>query len=183
MIGEWEQWQGGGPNPWPPLVVVVVVKNQEKKKPGTEQPLAYICFCKGHRQSGWAYSIKPWVLISPLHHQTPLMLTIALMVAQHLQLSCVAMLASCHLFSVRPEISPCTALENWVLHNMSCTPKKRKKKKRTSTIRLSKKSYQKSTQQSKFQQKKAMKNQPNWSKTAPLWGDDWVFKIRFCAGK
>jgi hypothetical protein len=45
---------------------------------------------------------------------------------------------------------------------MSCTPTKRKKeKKRTPTIRLSKKSYQKSTQHSKLQEKKAMENQPN----------------------
>jgi len=35
------------------------------------------------------------------------------------------MLASCQFFSVRPsEISPCTALKNWVLHNMSFTQTK-----------------------------------------------------------
>ncbi len=181
MIEEWEQWQGGGPNPWPPLVVVL--KNQEKKKPGTEQPVAYICFCKGHRQSGWCKSMEPWVSLSPLQHLTPPMPTIALMVAQPLHLPCFTKSTSCHHFSARPEISPCTALENWVLHNMSCTSKKKKQKKRTSTIRLSKKTYQKSTQQSKFQQEKAMENQPNWSKIAPLWGDDRVFEIRCCAGK
>jgi len=47
MIGEWE---GGGANPWPQLAVGL--KNQEKKKPGTEQPLAYICFGEGHKQLG-----------------------------------------------------------------------------------------------------------------------------------
>jgi hypothetical protein len=89
-----------------------------------------------------------------------MMPTIALMVAQPLHLPCFAKSTSCHHFSARPEISPCTALENWVLHNMSCSPKKKKQKKRTSTIRLSKKSYKKSTQQSKFQQKKLWKINP-----------------------
>jgi hypothetical protein len=88
--------------------------------------------------------------------------TIALMVAQPLHLPCFAKSTSCHHFSARPEISPCTALENsspsqYVLH----LKKKKKQKKRTSTIRLSKKTYQKSTQESKFQQEKAMENQPN----------------------
>jgi hypothetical protein len=62
--------------------------------------------------------------------------TIALMVARHLQLSCFSVLGSCHLFSVQPEISACTAFEFWVLHNMSCTQRKRKEK--NITIRLSK---------------------------------------------
>jgi hypothetical protein len=77
--------------------------------------------------------------------------TIALMVAWHLQLSCFAMLASCHLFSVQPEISPCTALENWVLHNMSCTRGKRKEK--NITIRLSKQKLLKINSRIKLSQK------------------------------
>ncbi len=159
MIGEWELWQGSEPNPWPRLVVVL--KNQEKKKPGTEQPVAYICFCKGHRQSGWCKSMEPWVSLSPLQHRTPPMPTIALMVAQPLHLPCFAKSTSCHHFSARPEISPCTALENWVLNNMSCTSKKKETKEKNinnqtfkknlskinSTVKVStRKSYGKSTQ-------------------------------------
>jgi hypothetical protein len=73
-------------------------------------------------------------LLSPIHHQTPRMLPS--MVARQLNQSCFAVLTSCHLFSVRPELSPCAALENWVLHNMSCTW--RKKEEKNFTIRLSK---------------------------------------------
>jgi len=54
--------------------------------------------------------------------------TMALMVAQHPNLSCFAMLTSCHLFSVRPEISPWNALASWVVQSMSCTQKKWKEK-------------------------------------------------------
>ncbi len=79
--------------------------------------------------------------------------TIALMVARHLQLSCFAMLASCHLFSVQPEISPCTALENWVLHNMSCTPRKRKEK--NITIRVSKQKLLKINSRIRLSKKKS----------------------------
>jgi hypothetical protein len=64
-------------------------------------------------------------LLFPLHHQTSPVPIVALMVAWHLHLSCFAMLASCHFFSVRPsEMSPCTALKNRVLHNMSFTQTK-----------------------------------------------------------
>ncbi len=179
MIGEWEQRKGRGPNPWPQLVVVL--KNQEKK-PGTEQPVTYICFGKGHRQSGWCKSMETWVSLSPLHHQTPPMLTIALMVAQHLHLSCFAKWTSCHHFSVRPEISPCTALENWVLHNMSCTPRKRKEK-NINNQTFKTKAIKNQLNNQTFPKETAMENQPNWKKIAPLWGGDLVFKIRCCAGK
>jgi hypothetical protein len=50
------------------------------------------------------------------------------LVGRHLNLSCLAMLTSCHLFSVWPEISPWTAPESWVLQSMSCTQKKWKEK-------------------------------------------------------
>jgi hypothetical protein len=86
------------------------------------------------------------------------MLTIALMVALHLNLSCFAMLTSCHLFSVRPEISPWTALENLAVHSMWCTQKKRKK--RTSTIGLSKQRVLKTNPTIKFSKKKLWKINP-----------------------
>ncbi len=87
--------------------------------------VAYICFSKGHRQSEWCKWRKTWILLFPLHHQTSPVPIVALMVAWHLHLSCFAMLASCHFFSVRPsEMSPCTALKNRVLHNMSFTQTK-----------------------------------------------------------
>jgi hypothetical protein len=76
------------------------------------------------------------------------------MVAGHLQLSCFAMLASCHLFSVQPEISPCTALENRVLHKMSCTRRKRKEK--NITIRLSKQKLLKINSRIKLSKKKKL---------------------------
>ncbi len=112
--------------------------------------MAYICFGKSHRQSGWAYSIKPWVLLCPLHHQTPPMLpTIALMVAQHPNLSCFAMLTSCcYLFSVRPEMSPWTALESEVVQSMSCTHRKKWKEQNINNRTFKNNGYQKPTQQS-----------------------------------
>ncbi len=156
MIGEWELWQGSGPNPWP----VLVLKNQEKKKPATEQPVAYICFGKGHRQSGWCKSMEPWVSLSPLQHQTPPMPTIALMVPRHLHLPCFAKATSCHHFSVRPEISPCTALENWDLHNMSCTSKKKNKRKEHQQSDFPKKPIKNQLNSQSFNKKKLWKINP-----------------------
>jgi hypothetical protein len=67
------------------------------------------------------------------------------MLARHLNLSCFAMLTWCHLFSVRPDISPWTALESWVVQSMSCTQKKLKRKEH---------------QQSDFQKQRVLKANP-----------------------
>jgi hypothetical protein len=85
--------------------------------------------------------------------------TIALMVPQHPNLSCFAMLISCHLFSVRPEISPWTALESWVVQSMSCTQKKWKEK-NINNWTLKNKRYWKPTQQLDFKKQKVLKANP-----------------------
>jgi len=150
-----------------------------------EWHVAYICFGKGHRQSGWCKWRKTWILLFPLHHQTSPVPIVALMVAWHVHLLCFAMLAS-YFFSVRPsEISPCIALKNEVLHNMSFTQTK----------------WNEKYNNNQAFKRRTMENQPNQSKIAPhnstclhsqnlqgslvdaLCGDFRVFRIRCCAGK
>ncbi len=96
-----------------------------------------------------------------------------LMVAWHLQLACFAMLASCHLFSVQPEISPCTPLLNWVLSQYVLLHLKKKKRK-DPTIRqtFKTKAIGNQLKNQTFQHKKTVwKINPIDKKIAPLWGD------------
>jgi hypothetical protein len=52
--------------------------------------------------------------------------------------------------------SPCIALENWVLHNMSCTWRKRTRKEKNITIRLSKQKLVKINSRIKLSKKKQL---------------------------